>query len=93
MLNVQKESLDLLEENKQLKDRIKELEDNREIDKSLIFKYNCYYKVEDKDYEEPLCTNCWDTNRKLVRMHVYSSSIGPIVQCNACKVDFYYDKR
>lgn len=93
LLDVQKESLDLLEENRQLRERIKELEDNSKIGESLIFKYNCYYKENDKDFKEPFCTNCWDSNRKLIRMHTYSSSIGPIVQCNACKVDFYYSKK
>jgi len=87
LIDVQKGSLDLLDENRQLKLKIAELEDNSELTKSLIFKYNCYYKPDDKNYDEPFCTNCWDSNHKLIRMHKYEDRIGPWVICNVCKVD------
>ncbi|MCF6466361.1 hypothetical protein [Clostridium sp. Cult2] len=92
LLDVQKQSSDLLEENNSLKKQIDKLIDDSHIDKTLIFKHNCYYKEDDKNFEKPFCTNCWDNNRKLIRMHIYDSSIGAIVQCNTCKVDFYYNK-
>jgi len=93
LIDVQKESLELLEENRQLKLKIKELEGSSEFTKLLTFKYNCYYKPDDKNFDEPFCTNCWDNNNKLIRMHKYEDSIGPRVTCNVCKVDLPYKKR
>ena len=87
LMDAQKESLDLLEENRQLRLRINELEDNDNLAKSLFFINNCYYRLEDKNFNEPFCTNCWDNNRKLIRMHKYEDSIGHWVICNICKVD------
>ncbi|NBI08079.1 hypothetical protein [Senegalia massiliensis] len=86
LLDVQKESLDLLEENKNLKEKIKELKDNTEISKSLIFKNNSYYKKDDIEYKEPYCSNCWDNNQKLIRMHLRNIYPGTLTAiCNTCK--------
>lgn len=87
LIDVQKESLDLLEENRQLKERIKELEDNSKIGESLIFQDYHYYKIEDKDFKEPYCSNCWDSNKKLIRVHVniWVSGKGIANRCPNCK--------
>lgn len=84
LLDIQKESMDLLHENNELKRKIRELEDDSYIDKTLVFKGNCYYKKDDSDYKEPYCTVCWDKNRKLIRMHTGDSFNTKIADCKVC---------
>lgn len=87
LLDIQKESLDLLDENQKLKEKIGELEDNNKIGESLIFKDYFYYKIDDKDLKEPYCSNCWDSDKKLIRIHLNVRPMpGRIHMCPNCKM-------
>lgn len=91
LIDVQKESLDLLEENRQLKLKIAELEDNKGIDESLIYNNNSYFLKDDTRYIEPYCTRCWDADRKLIRLHIeeWPDRSNLSGECPSCKSRVY----
>jgi len=71
LISIQETALKLLEENKDLKEKIQELENQLKIKNTLVFKENAYYSVDAKGIEEkdPFCSNCWDTEAILIRLH------------------------
>lgn len=55
---------------KQAKQKIKELEDKLEVKDRIIFRDNMYYiKTESGHEDGPYCTRCYDETNKLIRMH------------------------
>ncbi|MDD4594715.1 MAG: hypothetical protein PHY33_06360 [Methanobacteriaceae archaeon] len=83
LLDLQRDALDILDENKSLKERIRELENNLNIEEKLLFKDNAYYlEQKDKEPDGPFCSVCWDRDKKLIRLHFDS---GTRYDCNVCK--------
>src|SRR5262249_32481724 len=75
LLTIHTDALKLVEENKSLKDQIRELKDRLSIKSTLIFNENSYWiPVDDGTQREliegPFCTLCWDKDNKLVRKHL-----------------------
>ena len=68
LLDAQREALDLFEENRALKDRIRELEEKQKLQGSLKFRDNQYWREDGETSEGPFCTTCWDVENRLVRM-------------------------
>lgn len=83
ILDIQSQALELLEENRTLKDENYELRERIKIKKSLLFENNMYWIEKDNKKEGPFCSRCWDMQNRLVRMHIYS---GNYCECPACKV-------
>lgn len=69
LLDAQKECLDLLDENRKLKERIRELEESQRITGELVFRESSYFRPSATGEEGPFCSVCWDVDRRLVRMH------------------------
>lgn len=85
ILDVQKECLDLLEENRILKEQVRLLQDNKDIQERLLVKGHCYYMPkENGSLDGPFCTTCWDKDRKLIRMHVSDSGGFDLATCHVC---------
>lgn len=85
VINLQKEALDLIEENMLLKDRIRRLEEKRLIKDNLVFKDNCYYlKTENDTFDGPFCSTCWDKDNKLIRMRNTIQHNPNFYLCNVC---------
>ena len=69
ILEVQKEAIDLLNENRELKEERAELLNKIKIKDQLLFDDNLYWLVEDNGKRNgPFCSRCWDVDQKLVRM-------------------------
>jgi hypothetical protein len=83
LLDIQKESLELLEDNRVLKQRIRELENDKSLEDDLEVKSNCYFKKSTGD--GPFCITCWDKDRKLVRMYLTDD----YAYCHPCKYGTY----
>ena len=85
ILDLQQEALELVEENPRLKNEINKLIKNAEIDKELIFKDNYYYNKGEDGQEGPYCSNCWDNERKLIRVHTIYGMDFEYYQCPTCE--------
>jgi hypothetical protein len=68
LLDAQKEALDLFEENRQLKVRIRELETREDVSKSLKYDGQRYWLHKDGQQDGPFCSVCFDYDGKLIRL-------------------------
>jgi hypothetical protein len=69
ILDLQSEGLKVFEENQQLKEQIKSLQEALKTKENLEFENNSYYVRDDGGKKDgPFCTHCWDKEQQLVRM-------------------------
>nr|DAY95609.1 MAG TPA: CRISPR-associated endonuclease [Caudoviricetes sp.] len=66
VMEVQRELIEIQEENRNLRQRIIELENLEIVSSELKYRANCYYR----DGTGPFCTKCFDDDGKLIRMTV-----------------------
>jgi hypothetical protein len=57
----------LEEENRNLKDELREIKAQKEIDDELQPDDNAYWRIKGGKRDGPFCMRCWDVDRKLVR--------------------------
>ncbi len=63
--------------------KIKELEDALNLKNNVVFERNLYWTTNDDNSKDgPFCPQCYDNNRKLIRVHTYSTSK---MKCPTCK--------
>jgi regulator of replication initiation timing len=85
ILNLQGEILKLVEENNDLRGQISSLKEKFAIREQLIFEKNAYWLPSERGHKTgPLCSNCWDVRRNVVRMH-FSADTG-YGECPTCRV-------
>lgn len=83
VLELQGQILELLEENHQLKARVRELEETAETDEALVFENGIYWlEVEGGERDGPFCSKCWDVDQMLVRLQQLS---GGSLYCPGCE--------
>lgn len=83
---LQAEVLELVEENRDLKSRLAELQEQVRIRGELMVRDDCYWRVGAGEAEDgPYCTNCWDVRGNLVRMW-RSKADRSYSSCPNCKV-------
>jgi hypothetical protein len=76
----------LQEETLRLRQRVAELEREREIQQAVEYKEPSYYlKKPDGTGDGPFCQRCYDVERRLVRTHQYESMLGVFRKCEQCK--------
>jgi hypothetical protein len=59
--------VDIKLETSKLHERIAELERVDEIEAALRFEHDAYWQQDEGETTGPLCSRCWDVDRKLVR--------------------------
>lgn len=68
---LREDNLRLVEEKRELTERFRAQEDAARTDASLVYRDGEYYKQASGGSEDgPYCSRCWDTHRRLVRVHV-----------------------
>ena len=88
LINVQREALDLLDQNRQLRERVEELERLRNIEQSLVFSGNFFWSTENPETDPPeegsgpFCSGCWDIGKKLIHLHGFNN--GEHFGCPGC---------
>lgn len=70
-----------LEENQKLKERVKQLENDLEISKELVFRNKLYYMEGD---DIPFCPRCWEGNRKMIHLKGVEFAVDRY-NCPECK--------
>ncbi len=80
------ENLILKEENFKLKKEVEILKNNEETNEKLIHKDNHYFIKKDQSEDGPFCTKCWDSEKKLIRIHDHGVRSGlNYFECPNCK--------
>jgi len=89
LLTVQEEALELMEQNRNLREENSRLKGKLELKDSLMFKENAYYSIDKKGNikDGPFCSRCWDKDDKLVRMHKTDDRhLTRTIWCPDCKI-------
>jgi hypothetical protein len=68
LLDAQKELLDLFDENRKLKERIRELEVREDVSRNLRYDGERYWLTRDGAEDGPYCSVCFDHDGKLIRL-------------------------
>lgn len=66
LLDIQDAVYDLQDENRELRLKIEELENNQILESEIDYRGGAYYRGENGPY----CSRCWDAENKLVRLSV-----------------------
>ena len=83
LIDVQGEALDLIDENRTLKERVAALAGELKTKKSLQFRNNFYWTMSDEGHEKgPFCSHCYDSGRNLIHLHAINN--GQEFGCPAC---------
>jgi hypothetical protein len=83
ILELQGQITSQLEENRSLKDQVRDLSGRLEFQGSLEFRRNMYFRrLQDGTEDGPLCSSCWDVERKAVRLQTLGSGAK---FCPSCK--------
>jgi len=86
MMDLLQKQQTLIEENRSLRDRVAQLEEELKVKSELEFHHNSYWRRTSPDsLEGPFSSVNWDVHRKLVRMHTYNRDVFDGVE----KVHFY----
>lgn len=90
LLDIQNFIYELQEENRNLRDRVVELENDKIVRNNLEYKNNAYYKIGE---DIPYCTRCFDVDSKLVTMFLEIDGIHDnyFFACPNCEKRFYSD--
>lgn len=72
-LDLQQQQSELINESMELKEEIRRLVEMMEVRERLEFAHNCYWiRKDDGSLDGPFDTMDWDSERKLVRLHLMS---------------------
>lgn len=82
ILELQSKVYALLEENQQLKNQVKNLEESINTNNNLVHRGNAYYIIENGIEKGPYCVTCWDKDKKLVNLIRKTASVQ---ECGVCK--------
>jgi regulator of replication initiation timing len=83
ILELQQQVGVLLDENRELRAANRVLTERADIQNSLIFKDNMYWRTIDDRVEGPYCSKCWDGEEKLMRLQVLGNEAQ---YCPLCKI-------
>ena len=89
LIDAQKQILDLMEENRELKEKIRSIDEISAIEKRVVRHPDAVVTLKDDASELYYCACCWDREKKLIQ--VQREVKGRCV-CPSCKASVYYDK-
>jgi hypothetical protein len=85
IMNMQEKQQRVINENTELRGRVKDLEESMKFSGELVRDGNYLYLKTDKLRNEPYCLACWGHDRRLVGVIVTRQPSGQdIFQCNIC---------
>ncbi|NFO89308.1 hypothetical protein FDC58_12020 [Clostridium botulinum] len=84
VLDLQKNAMDLIQENRDLKEKIRILEKDAKLKASVKYIEDAYYIEQDNgEYDGPFCRVCWDKDNKLIRLSK-GKYLGGEAACMVC---------
>jgi hypothetical protein len=60
---------ELAQENFDLKQELLATKQNQKIEETLVFWADRYWRKIGEEIDGPFCSKCWDSSRKLIRLH------------------------
>jgi predicted RNA-binding Zn-ribbon protein involved in translation (DUF1610 family) len=63
-------------------EEIKALSESLSASDDLQFERGFYWKITEDKKDRPFCPNCWDSNKKIIRIHKHP--IGGFYHCSTC---------
>jgi len=90
LIDVQQQALDMQNENFELKSRVKELEDTKDLENRIIRQPCAFVMLSGDSSNTCFCSRCWDVNRKLVQVRIIHNNFGQF-ECPECNNVDYYD--
>lgn len=95
MLEVQRQGLDLVQQNHDLLNRLRDaktenenLRNQKNIASDLVMNRDSYWRRLTPDkFDGPFCSGCWDSKFMLIRLHVTNAYVNT---CPVCKVQSKY---
>lgn len=82
LLDAQKEALEMQEELQTLRERVRELERQDDVEESLVFDDGVYWRgPEGGEQDGPFCQLCWDRDHMLIRLQDYKNGY---FGCQSC---------
>ena len=89
LIEAQKQILDLVHENERLKIENQKLIRKQDLLKEIERHNDAYITLKNDELKLIYCSNCWDSNQKLVQAQTDENGH---YECPACKTYGYYDK-
>ncbi|WP_342432620.1 hypothetical protein [Neobacillus sp. FSL H8-0543] len=83
LMDVQIQAYEILDENRELRLKLEDLERSEEIGSNLSYEGDLYYKKDDNS--GPYCSKCWDVDKLLVRVPIELYDTGWGGSCKNCK--------
>ncbi|MEG0692174.1 MAG: hypothetical protein RR444_03740 [Oscillospiraceae bacterium] len=90
LIEAQKQIMELINENSELKSQVKSLEDKNKLSSRIIRHKDAYITLRDDNDELVYCSNCWDNYEKLVQAQTNDNGT---YFCKACNTHGYYNKK
>ena len=89
LIDAQMQILDLVNENQQLREQIKEMQAKEDIAEKIERHDDAYITLADDPDKRIYCSCCWDTKKILVQGQ--KTGVGTY-SCPSCGTEAYYDK-
>lgn len=89
LIDAQMQILDLVNENQQLREQIKEMQAKEDIAEKIERHDDAYITLSDDPDKRIYCSCCWDTKKILVQGQ--KTGVGTY-SCPSCGTEAYYDK-
>lgn len=82
LLDLLAKNTELVDQNARLSSEIRELREAAAEGSRLVFERQAYWRAFPSGKEGPLCSNCWDQQRKTIRLHDMHNGY---CQCPSCE--------
>lgn len=85
ILEIQEKLLEMQNKINLLEEKNKSLSEKLKVRESLIFEKDLYWIQKNDKRDGPFCTNCWDGEDKLMRLHSYETGYDKGFKCPKCE--------
>ncbi len=91
LLKLREEMSELRDDNIAKTEKIRELEEQLKLKALIEFDKGVYWIRNDPaaggECDTPICPNCYDSEKKVMRLPICTLSSGPVVYCWNCKLE------
>lgn len=82
LIEAQKEIMDLMEENRKLKDELRKARETECLAERIVRHKYAFITLKDDDEKKVFCSYCWDKDKKLIQVQIGSYGM---YHCQVCK--------